>query len=145
VSLSAVLADPARRAAVVADVARLVEREVASRGGLSGMALRAGYAGFQRVMPDILPAVVDRLLPHFAAALDPLWDKAVASGDPDAWFRAEGGTVADALLGVTDAVAARATNRTLVALYRSLRGQARPHVVAAAARLPALLRAHVPV
>jgi hypothetical protein len=145
VSVSAVLADPVRRAALVSDVARLVEAEVASRSGLTGVALRAGYAGFQRVRPGILPLVVDRLLPHFAEALDPLWAKAVASGDPDAWFRAEGGTVADALLGVTDGIAARSTHRTLVGLYRSLRGQARPHVVAAAARLPALLRAHVRV
>ena len=144
-SVSAVLADPARRAAVVADVARLVEAEVTTRGGLSGMALRAGYTGFQRLRPGILLVVIDRLVPHFAVALDPLWDKAVASGDADAWFRAEGGTVADALLGVTDAIAARATNRPLVGLYQSLRGQARPHVVAAAARLPALLRAHVKV
>jgi hypothetical protein len=142
VSVSAVLADPGRRAAVVADVARLVEDEVATRGGLTGVALRAGYAGFQRIRPGILHVVIDRLVPSFAAALDPLWEKAVASGDPDAWFRAEGGTVADALLGVTDTIANRATNRTLVGLYRSLRGQARPHVVAAVARLPALLRKH---
>ena len=77
--------------------------------------------------------------PLFAPAIEPCWCEAQASGSPNAWFEQHAGEVADALLGVTDAQAARAKNQALATLYRSLRGMARPHVIAAVPRLPSVL------
>jgi len=144
-TLAAVLADPERRAAVVRDAERIVDEEVAARRGVRGMALRTGYAAFRRLRPGIVPLAIDRLLPMFAPMIDRHWETAVASGDPDAWFRREAGAVADGLLAVTDALSHRTANPVALALYRSLRGQARPHVTAGVTRLPAFLRKHLTV
>jgi hypothetical protein len=141
--LTTTLADPKRRPAIVSDAARIIEQEVASKSGLRGMALKTGFKAFQSIRPGIVPMAVDRLLPHFAPVLDPLWDEAVRSGSPDAWFRTHDGRVADALLGVTDGLANRAENKVMVRIYSSLRGQAREHVVAGVPRIPELIARHV--
>jgi len=141
--LSEALHDPARRDAVIADCAALVDAEVSGTRGLSGATLKAGYAAFQRIAPGIVPAALTRLLPRFVPALEPHWDTAVASGAPQQYFDERQGEVADALLGVTDELALRSSNRVLVRLYRSLRKRARKHVMAAVPRLPALIAAHV--
>lgn len=141
-TLSQVMVDPTRRAAVVRDAAALVEAEVASKRGLRGAALKAGFKAFQRVQPGIVVRAVDRLLPHFVPAIEPLWAEATASGDPDAWFRQHDDRVAQALLGVTDGFAARAHNKVVLKIYQGLRGSAEEHVRAAVPQLPALIRTH---
>jgi hypothetical protein len=140
-----VLADPAKRAEIVRDAERIVDEEVAARSGVSGVALRAGYAAFRRLRPGIVGLAIDRLLPLFAPILDRHWATAVASGDADDWFRREANTVADDLLSVTDAISHRTTNPVALGLYRSLRGQARSHVAAGVTRVPAFLRKHLTV
>jgi len=144
-TLTAVLADPERRAAVVRDAARIVDEEVGARRGMQGVALRAGYAAFRRLRPGIVPLAIDRVLPLFAPIIDRHWEAALASGDPDAWFRREAESVADGLLTVTDQLSRRTTNPVALGLYRSLRGQARPHVAAGVVRLPAFLEKHLKV
>lgn len=136
------LQDPTLRAAVVADAAALVESEVASKRGLRGRALQAGFKAFRAVKPGILPEAVDKLLPHFAPAVDPFWEKARESGDPTGWMKARDGDIADALLGVTDRMAEQAKHRVLRRIYKSLRGQARQHVVAAVPGLAQLMVKH---
>jgi hypothetical protein len=139
-----VLADPVKRAAIVRDVERIVDEEVASRGGFQGVALRAGYAAFRRLRPGIVGVALDRLLPLFAPVIDRHWEAAVASGDAEGWFAREADAIADGLLSVTDAVSHRISNPMALALYRSLRGQARPHVAAGVTRIPPLMRKHLP-
>jgi len=144
VTLTELLKDPARREAVLADCVRLVDEEVAARRGLSGAAIRAGYAAFQRIRPGITRAAFERLLPHLAPAIEPHWVAARASGDPDRFFRDHAPRVADDLLAVTDGLATRAKNRVLLRLYRSLRGQAREHVIGSVPRIPGLVARHLP-
>lgn len=141
-TIAEALADPTRRTAIVADCAALVDSEVASKRGMRGAALRTGFKAFKRVSPGILPAAIDKLLPHFAPAVDPLWQEAEASGDPIAWMSRHDGRVADALLGVTDGLAARAEHKVLLGIYRGLRGQAHGHVVAAIPGLARLMKQH---
>lgn len=141
-TLSEAMTDPVRRQAVVRDAAALVESEVASKRGLRGAALKTGFKAFQRVQPGIVPRAVERLLPHFVPAIEPLWAEAQASGDADAWFQQHDARVGEALLAVTDGFAARAKNKVVLKIYRGLRGSAEEHVRAAVPRLPALIRAH---
>jgi len=141
--LNRTLADPKKRPVVVADAARIVEEQVAATRGLRGMGLKAGFKAFQKIRPGIVPLAVDRLLPHFIPVIDPMWDEASASGDPDAWFRANDGKVADALLGVTDGLADRAENKLMLRIYHGLRPQARDHVLAGVPRIPELIGRHV--
>ncbi|MEQ1505939.1 MAG: hypothetical protein ABMB14_27130 [Myxococcota bacterium] len=143
-TLSEAVADPGRRDAIVADCVRLVDDEVRGKSGLTGAAVRAGYAAFQRVKPGIVRAAVIRLLPEMAPALEGHWTASAAGGGADRYFRANDRRIAEDLLTVTDRLAARSTNRVLTKLYGSLRPSAVTHVVAAVPRIPALLRAHLP-
>lgn len=141
-TLTEALQDPARRERVVADGVRLIEEEVASKRGLSGVGLRAGYAAFCKLSPGITRSAVQRLMPLVVPAIDRRWAEATASGDPHRWFRDHRGEVADDLLAVTDGLASRARNRVLLRLYRSLRGQARDHVALAVTRIPEVIARH---
>ena len=141
-TLSEVLADPERRDRIVADCVRIVDEEVRAKSGLSGTALRAGYGAFQKIRPGIVQAALQRLLPMMAPVIQTHWDAALASGDAERHFRQNEVRIADDLLGVTDALAARSDNRVLTRLYRSLRPAAKDPVAKAVPRLPALLRAH---
>lgn len=136
------MADPVLRAAIVKDAAALVDSEVASKGGLRGAALKTGFKAFKAIKPGILDEAVAGLLPRFAPAIDPFWEQARSEPDPAAWMCARDGAIADALLGVTDGLAERSTNRVLVRIYKGLRGQARGHVVAAVPGLARLMVKH---
>ena len=141
-TLTEALQDPARRESVVADGVRVIDEEVAARRGLSGAALRAGYGAFKKLRPGITRSAVERLLPLMTPPLDRHWALAQATTDPHRYFRDHSGAVADDLLAVTDGLADRAKNRMLVRLYKSLRGQARDHVILSVPRIPELIARH---
>jgi hypothetical protein len=128
---------------LVEDVARLIDTEVSAKRGLSAMALKGGFKAIKRIRPGMIPFVVDRLLPEFAAAVHPFEGPAIASGNIQSYFRSHEQAIADALLGVTDARAARAQNRLIGRTYRSLRGQAKSHVVSALPGLARVVQKHV--
>lgn len=136
------LADPIVRKAVVADAARFLEAEVAGKRGVRGAALKAGFRTFQAIQPGMVERAIDGLLPHFAPVLDPLWIQARTQPDPTRWLIARDQQMADAMLGVTDGLAARTQNRVLARIYRGLRGQARGHVVEGIPGLVGVLMKH---
>jgi hypothetical protein len=136
------LTAPEVRPKVVAACVDLVDKEVSSKGGLSGMAVKAGYAVIKAIKPGFVAQVVESLLPDFAAAMQPMYDRESANG-PDAfpkWAETHKSEVADALLSVTDTRAQRAKNATIKKTYEKLRGSARDHVSAAVPNLIAALR-----
>lgn len=140
-TLAALIEDPARRARVVDDCVATIEDEVRGKGGLSGIALKAGYAAFQKVRPGMTRAGVVRLLPEFVPVLDRHW--AEGGADPEAHFLHHKGRIADDLLRATDAVAERSRHQLLVKMYRSMRGAAHEHVAHGVPRLARLLRSHL--
>jgi len=136
------LTAPEVRPKVVTACVDLVDREVSAKGGLSGMALKAGYKVIKAIKPGFVPQVVESLLPDFAAAMEPMHDREGAAG-ADSFARYLEGhrdEVADALLSVTDARAQRAKNATIKKTYERLRGSARDNVSAAVPNLVATLR-----
>jgi hypothetical protein len=144
VTLVEAIRDPARKARVVAACAHLVEDEVARKPGLVGVAVRTGFKTVQALNARFVPRAVEVLLPEFAPAIDPHFAQARASGDVPRWFASHAGEVADSLLAVTDARAARADHGVLVKVYRSLRGRARDHVIEAVPGLARIVVEHVP-
>lgn len=133
------LADGAKKDSVVADVCKLVDEEVASKGGLSGIALKAGYAAVKGVKPGFVQSVVNKLLPDFAAKLDPLWADGVKDGKPVAYLERERSRVADALLSVTDSKIDKAQSDLVRGTYKKLRGSAKKNVEDAVPRLARLV------
>lgn len=131
---------PGRRDRVLDDCVRMIDEEVASKGGLMSLPLKAAYKVVKGVRPGFVRAAMDFLLDDFCRALEPFYrawaDTAAETRAPlgDA-LRKEQERVADALLSITDARAARSTHTTVRALYEKLRGAAKGHVVAALPRL----------
>jgi hypothetical protein len=136
------LADGSKKDAVVSDVCKLVDEEVASKGGLSGIALKAGYAAVKGVKPGFVQAVVKKLLPEFAAKLDPLWAEGAKDGKPVAFMEREKSRVADALLSVTDAKIDKAESDLVRGTYKRLRGSAKKNVEEAVPRLAKVVERH---
>jgi hypothetical protein len=122
-TLKEMIADPAKRRGVIDDCARLVDEEVSNKGGLSGIAIKGGYAVVKAIKPGIIREMVDKLIDEFCEKLEPYWADFTAKGSGTFERSLEGKRteVANALLGVTDKRAARAENRTIKKAYEKLR------------------------
>jgi hypothetical protein len=140
--LSEVIGDPGKKGAVVDDCCTLVDEEVASKGGLSGLAVKAGYAAVKGVKPGFIRHVVSDLLPEFAEQIDPIWQEGVTGGSPAQFLVTNKARVADALLSVTDAKAQHAKSSVVRGTYERLRGTAKKNVEDAIPRLSKLVEKH---
>lgn len=142
-SLPEVLTSDAKKAQVVEDCLVLIDGEVADKGGLSGMAIKAGYKAVQGIRPGFVKQVVHDLLPEFAKALDPIFQEALGSGKPiGGYFEGNSARAADALLAITDGKAQRSKSGVVKATYDRLRGSAKKNVEHAVPRLGALIAKH---
>jgi hypothetical protein len=145
--ITRLLSDTSRRPALLADCVRLIDEEVAAKGGLSGMAIKAAYKVVGAVKPGIIRESMDALLDDFVARLEPFYAQHRASGAAPSEFgrslERRAGEVADALLGITDDRAKRATNTTLKSAYEKLRPQAKKHVEEAVPRVGRTLSPHL--
>ena len=71
--LAEILTQPEIRPQVVKACAVLIDTEVQSKSGFSGLAVKAGYKLVKAVKPTMIPEVVDKLLPEFAEAMQPMF------------------------------------------------------------------------
>lgn len=119
------------RQKVIKDAARLIEEEVASKSGLSGMAIKGGYKVVKKIKPAMIEESIDHLLDSFTGALDPLYQDYVenaALSTFEAYIQKHDDRAANDLLSITDAKAERSDNKILKSTYGKLRGQAEKHV-----------------
>jgi hypothetical protein len=141
-ALSDALNDAAKKPAVIADCLTLLDQEVADKSGFSGLAIKAGYAAVKGVKPGFLREVVEMLVPKFAEVLDPLYQEAKSKSVPvSSYFQQNAGRVADAMLGITDERAKRASG-LVKKTYESLRPNAKKNVEAGVPRLGRLVEKH---
>jgi hypothetical protein len=142
-TLPEILTNDAKKGLVVDDCCNLIDAEVDDKGGLSGLAIKAGYKAIKGVKPGFVKHVVTDLLPEFARVLDPMYQEAKAAGKPVSdLFAARSSDVAEALLGLTDQKAKHSKNSLVRGTYDKLRGTAKKNVEAAAPRLGKLIEAH---
>ncbi|MDZ4697189.1 MAG: hypothetical protein SGI86_18780 [Deltaproteobacteria bacterium] len=142
-SLNEILTRPGTRQKVVADSERVIEEEVSSKG-LTGFPIKAAYKIVKAIKPGFVPEVLDGLLEDFASALDPMFQEAQAANKPvDQFMQANAGRAAEALLGITDARAARAKNAAVKTTYEKLRGMAKKQVEAAVPRTSKMIAKYV--
>lgn len=123
-TLAEILLAPARFERLVPQTASWIERYVHKGSGLRGMALKAGLAAAKAGRPDAIERAVRRLLPEFATALEPFWQKFRASGERDfgGYLERHAAQASAALMAVTDVRIAASPNRALHAGYKRLRG-----------------------
>jgi hypothetical protein len=142
-TLKEILLVPGNRPKVVADCVTLVQEEVDSKGGLSGLAIKAAYAVVKAVKPGFIAEALDHMLDDFVGRLEPFWADAQAKNEPvGALMNARAGEVADALLAISDARAARAKNQGVKKAYDKLRPTGKKNVEAAVPRLGRLIAKH---
>jgi hypothetical protein len=142
-SLTETLTAESRKNAVVDDSIALIDAEVSDKGGLTGLAIKAGYKTVQGFKPGFLRQVVNDLLPEFAHALEPMYEEAKSSGrSVREHFGSNASRVADALLSITDDKAKRSKSAMVKGTYEKLRGSAKRNVEAAVPRLSAMIEKH---
>jgi hypothetical protein len=142
-SLREQVTSAAQRNRVIDDAERVLDQEVADKGGLGGMAVKAGYRLVKSVKPGFIREVIDSLLDEFLEALDPVYQEALAKQEPPArYLEQNAGRVADALLKITDSRAERSRHTSVKVMYDKLRPAAKKHVEAAAPRLGRLLETY---
>jgi hypothetical protein len=142
-SLRETLGGADKRSQVIDDSLRVLDAEVESKSGLSGIAVKTAFKLVNGVSPGFVRQVVDHLLNDFLDALDPIFQEALARNvPPRRHLESNPGRVADALLGITDARARSSKNQVVKSLYEKLRGQAKKHVEASVPRLGELFERH---
>jgi hypothetical protein len=142
-TLPEVLTSEAKKPRVVEDCCALIDAEVKDKGGISGLAIKAGYGAIKGVKPGFVKNVVSDLLPEFASALDPIYQEAQSAGQPiGSFFASRSDRVAEALLAITDAKAQKSKNGLVKGTYDKLRGSAKKNVEAAVPRLGKMLESH---
>src|ERR1051325_4035746 len=139
-TLKEIMVVPGNRPKVVADCVTLVQEEVDSKGGLSGLAIKAAYAVVKAVKPGFVSEAIDHMIDDFVDKLEPFWADAQAKNEPvGALMNGRAGQVADALLSISDARAARAKNQGVKKAYEKLRPTGKKNVEAADPRLCRLI------
>ena len=142
-ALSELLTSEAEKTAVIEDCLALIDAEVGDKSGISGLAIKAGYAAVKGVKPGFLRQAVTDLLPEFASALDPIYQEAKGAKKPVVeHFTSNTSRVADALLAITDARAQRSKSGVVKGTYEKLRGSAKKNVEAAVPRLGKMIEKH---
>lgn len=142
-SLKEQLASAGKRQAVIDDAQNVLDQEVADKSGLTGIAIKGAYKLVQGIRPGFVRQVIDGLLDEFLDALDPVYQEAANNKRPaGAYLLEQKSRVADALLAVTDAKAARTDSSVIKGAYDKLRSMAKKQVEAAAPRLATLIDKH---
>ena len=127
-SLSKLLGDANKKDNLVAELTKLIDTQVASMGGMSGLALKGGYSAIKGISPNYISEVLERLLPLAIVVIDPLWSEGVNSGDVVSYFSDNKSCVADSLLGITDVRIQQSNNTTVKVVYGKMRNSAKKHV-----------------
>ncbi len=122
------LADREKKNILVADFTQLIDRQVASMGGVSGLAIKAGYSAVKGIAPTYCSKAIEWLLPEFFNVLDPIWAEGMETGDPVGHLIQNSDPVAEILLSVTDGKIEKSKNTTVRAVYGKLRNSAKKHV-----------------
>lgn len=139
-TLADILLVPGNRPKVVADAVQVIEEEVSSKGGLTGLAVKGAFALVKAIKPGFVPEAVDHMLDDFVKRLEPFWADAQARNEPvAALMSSRAGEVSDALLAISDERAGRTQNQGLRKAYDKLRPTGKKHVEAAVPRVGRLI------
>ncbi|NEP17129.1 MAG: hypothetical protein F6J97_09505 [Leptolyngbya sp. SIO4C1] len=143
--LSDTVKDKQTRSQVAADCVELIDEQVAAKGGLSGLALKAAYGALRGIGPSYVSGAIERLLPETLKALDPMWQTGVQAGDPVAYLVDNRSQTADTILSVTDTRIQRTDNGIVSASYSKLRKSIKGDVEAAVPGLAKIIDNHAQV
>lgn len=145
-TLKEILCGPENRGSVVSDAVTLVEEEVRSKSGVSGMVIKTGFAAVNKLKPTLVRDAVDNLLDRFVDKLEPFYAEWVALGKPgtfESHLTGQRSKVANALLEVTDERARQVQAGIVLKTYEQLRPMGEKNVEAAVPGLGRKLERYV--
>jgi hypothetical protein len=126
----------------VADAQALIDSEVAGKGGVSGIATKGAYKVATTFAPGYYTETVRSILPDMLGALEPFWADFLGSGTAEFgdYLVKRGEEASEALLAVTDQMAATSGRAAIVKAYKLVRGSAGKNIEAALPALGALVQ-----
>jgi hypothetical protein len=143
-TLNEILLVPGNRPKVIADCVQLINEEVDSKGGLTGLAVKGAFALVKAVKPGFVNEAVDHMLDDFVTRLEPFYAEAQSKNEPvGPLMNAKAPQVADALLAISDERAQRSKNANLKKAYDKLRPTGKKHVEQAVPRIGRLIQKYV--
>ncbi len=140
------LLDPGKRPEVIKDCAALVDSEVASKKGVTGMMIKGGYKAFKTLKPRIVPEAVEHLIDDFVPILDAYYEEFKAQDSPTdfaEWAKQRDEIIADDMLKVTDGKIERSDKGALKKIYKGLRNIAKNQVASAVPGVAAIVVKYV--
>jgi hypothetical protein len=132
--------DPVR-SQVIADCVNLIDAQVKQKG----FVIKSAYATIKAIKKRFVPEVVDTLLDDWLAKIQPHYDKWAAqkASSLTDFMVARSDDIAEDLLSVTDARAARTSYTTAKKMYGKMRDGAKKDVVHAIPDLARLIERHL--
>lgn len=131
------------REKVIADCCTLIDAQVKAKSGFSGIAIKGLYATVKTFKKGFVPSVVNAMLDEWLGKLQPYHDKWAGAGAFAEFLTARSDEVAEDLLKVTDARAAKSEHGTVKKLYEKNRGTAKKNVIEAVPDLGKLIEKHL--
>jgi hypothetical protein len=127
---------------LVADCQALVQQELNSKNGVSAAGIKVAYKAVTAFAPGYYQQTIAAMLPGMTEQLEPFWEDFTASGGAEFgdYLAKRGGEVSEALMSVTDEMAAASNKVTVVKAYKTVRGGASKHIEAALPNLGALVQ-----
>jgi hypothetical protein len=119
------------QAKLAADCAKLIDEQVAAKSGISGLALKATYGAVKGLGANYVLSAIERILPEFLTALDPIWTEGMQTGNPVEHLTQNRTRTADQVLSVTDARIEKSSNGVVRGAYNKLRKSVKSDVEAA--------------
>ena len=144
-SLSDILLGNANLDALHRELGQLLEQQVKSKSGLSGMAMKAAFAALRARKPDIAERAAKSLLPDFAKALDPIHAefKRSKASDFGSYLQQHGAPAAQRMTEIIDARISSSPNKAAKAFYQRFKGSLQTETEQLMPALGALLTRHL--
>jgi hypothetical protein len=140
--LSDMISDSAVKARIVEDCTLLIDGQVASKSGISGIALKTAYKVVKGIGPTYVKGAIGRILPEAFVALDPMWLEGLEAGDPVNYLAQNRARTADILLSVTDARLHKASG-AVAGAYKKLRKSVKGDIEEAVPELAIIIENHL--
>jgi hypothetical protein len=130
---------------LVADCQGLVEQQLSSHTGISATGIKVAYKAMTSFAPGYYQSAIEAMLPEMTAQLEPFWADFTGSGGSSFgdYLAKRGNEVSEALLSVTDTMAATSSKAVLVKAYGAVRGNAAKHIESALPNLGDLVQKYV--
>ena len=143
-TLAEVLLVDGKRPQVIRDCCTFLDEEVAAKKGMTGLIIKGGYKVIKTLKPGLIAEAFADLLEPFVGKLEPFYAQHLAAGGGSfaSYVSPRASDVAEALLGITDARAARAENKTIKKTYENLRPYGKKNVEEAVPGIGRLIDKH---